>query len=87
MRNSMLGMFGLLLIVLVGWAIHQNATEPHTLATRTRRVLGWLVIESVTAIGWAFDRLAPVEVTATTTPLADRRHLVQGERHQWHLHN
>jgi len=87
MRNRMLGLFGLLLIVLVGWASDQNATEPHTLATRTRLVLGWLVIESVTAIGWAFDRLAPVEVTATTTRLADRRHLVQGERHQWHLHN
>ena len=87
MRNRMLGLFGLLLIVLVGWASDQNATEPQTLATRTRRVLGWLVIESVTAIGWAFDRLAPVEVTATTTRLANRPHLVQGERHQWHPHN
>lgn len=76
MRNRMLGLFGLMLIVLIGWASDQNATEPHTLATRIRRVLGWLVIEFVTAIGWAFDRLAPVEVTATTTRLADRRHLV-----------
>ena len=78
MRNRMLGLFGLTLIVLIGWASDQNATEPHTLAsrTRTRRVLGWIVIEFVTAIGWAFDRLAPVEVTATTTRLADRRHLV-----------
>ena len=76
MRNRMLGLFGLMLIVLVGWASDQNATEPHTLATRARRVLGWLVIVFVTAIGWAFDRLAPVEVTPTTTRLADRRHLV-----------
>ena len=76
MRNRMLGLFGLMLIVLIGWASDQNATERHTLATRTRRVLGWLVIEFVTAIGWAFDRLAPVEVVATTTRLADRRHLV-----------
>ena len=86
MRNRMLGLFGLMLIVLIGWACDQNATEPHTLAIRTRRVLGWLVIGAgallgcvallVTAIGWAFDRLAPVEVTATTTRLADRRHLV-----------
>lgn len=76
MRNRMLGLFGLMLIVLIGWASDQNATEPHTLATSTRRVLGRLVIEFVTAIGWAFDRLAPVEVTPTTTRLADRRHLV-----------
>ena len=74
----MLGLFGLMLIVLIGWASDQNATDPHTLAsrTRTRRVLGWIVIEFVTAIGWAFDRLAPVDVTATTTRLADRCHLV-----------
>ena len=76
MRNRMLGLFGLLLIVLVGWASGQTTRESHLLPTRARRVLGWLVIESVTAIGWAFDRLAPVEVTPTTTRLADRRHLV-----------
>jgi hypothetical protein len=76
MRNRMLGLFGLWLIVLVGWASDQTSRESHRLATRASRVFGWLVIESVTAIGWAFDRLAPVEVTATTTRLADRRHLV-----------
>ena len=77
MRTRMLGLFGLLLIVLVGWASDQTTRESHTLATRARRVLGWLVIESVTAIGWAFDRLAPVDVTTTTTGLAaDRRRLV-----------
>ena len=73
MRNRMLGLFGLMLIVLIGWASDQNATERHTLATRTRRVLGWLVIEFVTAIGWAFDRLAPVEVFS-------QRNLSRGRR-------
>jgi len=64
MRNRILGLFGLLLIVLIGWASEQQTTEPRTLATRARWVLGWLVIESVTAVGWAFDRIPPVVVKA-----------------------
>ena len=76
----MLGLFGLLLIVLVGWASDRTLTEPHTLATRARRVLGWLVIESVTAIGWAFDRLAPVEASAGNYTSRDQRNLSRGRR-------
>ena len=71
MRNRMLGWFGLVLIVLICWASNQTHPGPHTLATRTRRFIGWLVIESVTAIGWAFDRLAPIHVDNTTAPFVD----------------
>ena len=54
----MLGSFGLALIALLGWAYEQNTLEPQTHTTRARRALGWLVIESVTAIGWAVDHIA-----------------------------
>jgi hypothetical protein len=56
--DRMLGSFGLGLIVLLGWAYEQRAIEPQTHTTGARRALGWLVIESVTAIGWALDHIA-----------------------------
>jgi hypothetical protein len=56
--DRMLGSLGLLLIVLMGWACEQNTCGPETPATRARRALGWLVIQSVTAVGWAFDHIA-----------------------------
>jgi hypothetical protein len=66
MRSRMLGWFGLVLIVLICWAADQTRPGPRTLTTHARLFIGWLVIESVTAIGWAFDRLAPA-LTASHT--------------------
>jgi hypothetical protein len=57
----MVGSFGLVLIVLLGWACEQRTGTPHTPAMRARRALAWLAVESITAIGWAIDRIAPVD--------------------------
>ena len=76
----MLGVFGLTLILLIGWASDQTSKEPHTLATRARRIVGWLVMESVTGVGWAFDRMARVDVSPETRGFADSHRNLQGER-------
>jgi hypothetical protein len=61
--ERMLASFGLLLIVLLGWACDQQTLTPHPYRRRARRVLACLVIESVTAIGWAIDHLTLVRVS------------------------
>lgn len=68
--DRILGSFGMVLVVLLGWACKQMEGEPHTLATRTRWVSGWLVLESITAIGWTLDLIAPVAVTDDTRGFA-----------------
>ena len=56
-----LGSFGMALIVLLSWACEQEPGDVPSFAKHTRRAAAWLVIQSITAIGWAFDRIAPVE--------------------------
>ena len=78
--DRMLGSFGLGLIVLLGWACEQNTVESQTYTTRARRALGWLVIESVTAIGWAIDHIAPLEPRDAPRALAFRFNRPGGPR-------
>jgi len=83
MGNRMLGSFGLALVVLLGWACEQRAHSSHTVAMRARRVLAWLVVESVTAIGWAFDYIAPIEATDEAREFAagvDRSNVNRGHQ-------
>jgi hypothetical protein len=77
--ERMLGVVGLVFIVLIAWATNQD-TKKHGRLTRPRRVLGWLAIESITAIGWALDRIAPVDAGAETRGLADPRPAMHGEQ-------
>ncbi len=63
LHERMLASFGLLLIVLLGWACDQQTSKPLSYRRRARRVLAWLVIEFITAIGWAIDHVALVRVS------------------------
>jgi hypothetical protein len=56
--ERIIGWFGLVLIGLLGWACEQRDREPHTVATQVRGALAWLVVESITGVGWAIDRVA-----------------------------
>jgi hypothetical protein len=71
LRSSLLeqalGALGLLLIGLVVWACEQR-TDVRTVPGRSRRALAWLVIQSVTAVGWAIDRLFPPARPVQTRP-------------------
>jgi hypothetical protein len=78
--ERMLGLLGLTLIVLIGWACDQQTDEAPTLAARARRILGRLVIELITGIGWAFDRIAPIDGKAATGRDVDHRQPMPGER-------
>ena len=77
--ERMLGVLGLVFIVLIAWATNQDSKE-HGRPTHARRLLGWLVIESITAIGWALDRIAPVDVGTATRGFGDPRPAVHGEQ-------
>ena len=59
--DLMLGSFGMALIALLGWACAQEPGDGRSVAKRARRAAAWLVLQSVTAIGWAFDRIAPID--------------------------
>jgi len=78
--ERMLGSLGLTLIVLIGWACDQQTQDSRTLPARARRIVAWLVIEAVTAIGWVFDRFAPIDAKAATGRAVDHRHPMPGER-------
>ena len=73
------GSFGLALIVLLGWACEQRTGTPHTPALRARRALAWLVVESITAIGSAIDRIAPVDTRDVSSEFAAVRLETHGE--------
>ena len=77
--ERMLGVVGLVFIVLIAWATNQD-TKEHGRLTLRRQLLGWLAIESITAIGWALDRIAPVDAGAETRGLADPRPAMHGEQ-------
>lgn len=62
----MLGWFGFVLLVLLGWACDQQADPSHTVRARLRRALARLVVPSVTATGWAIDHLAPIAARRTS---------------------
>ena len=64
--DLMLGSLGMALIALLGWACEEEPGDVRASALRARRAAAWLVIQSVTAIGWAFDRIAPVGVRTET---------------------
>jgi hypothetical protein len=66
----MLGSFGMALIWLIAWAYEQEPRAARSWSKRARHVATWLVVECVTAIGWTFDRIAPVEERAKTTCFA-----------------
>jgi hypothetical protein len=76
--ERMLGVIGLVFMVLIAWATNQVSQE-HGPPTRARRLLGWLVIESITAIGWALDRIAPVGAGTETRGIAGPRPAMHGE--------
>jgi hypothetical protein len=57
--EPMLGRFGLVLVALLGWACNQEIGASHTVEGRARCLLAWVVVRSVTVIGWAFDRFPP----------------------------
>jgi hypothetical protein len=75
--ERMLGVVGLVFIVLIAWATNQD-TKEHGRLARPRRLLGWLAVESIAAIGWALDRIAPIDTAAETRGLA--RPAVHGEQ-------
>lgn len=77
--ERMLGVIGLVFMVLIAWATNQVSQE-HGRPTRARRLLGWLVIESIAAIGWTLDRIAPVGVGTATRGFAAPRPALHGEQ-------
>jgi hypothetical protein len=59
-RERVLGWFGLLLLGVVGWACEWG-DRSHRRGRRARLLLVWMVIETVTIIGWTIDRLLPID--------------------------
>ena len=68
MRNRMLGLFGLMLIVLIGWASDQNATERHTLATARDSTRGRAASWDATLDPYLLTKL-PRTIAANCWPL------------------
>jgi len=74
------GMFGLLLMLLVGKLAQYEVTPQHTYPQRARAWLARLAMDGIGAIGWLVDRLPPQpsgtkrEVPASSTPIFKDRH-------------
>jgi hypothetical protein len=71
--DTILGTFGLFLVVLVGRLVPHVAPLQPTYAGRARAWLARRALDGIAAIGWVFDRLPPHVIRTKMEPPLPRR--------------